>query len=93
MYFYSEDDINAHAKQLTPITQMPWLLKDTQLLQLHPKLMGKEYTSLQYRANIAAEMNLSAELVHKWYEHNKATCAIPSRKRKAECECDFASLN
>ena len=94
MFFLcSKGLINTPAKLLTPITQMTWLLKETQLNQLHLTFKDKECTSLQYRANIAAEMNLCPEIVHKWYEHNKLARTMTSRKRKAECECDFASLN
>ena len=84
--YLSEGDINSTSKPLTPIIETKWLLKDEQLIQLQKEFNGKKYFPLKYRAEVAMRMKLSGELVHRWYEHNKPTCVMPSTKTDADCK-------
>ena len=52
---------------------MTWLITDTQLAELHQKFHTDEFSSVDYILDVAKEMNISAEVVHNWFEHMSST--------------------
>ena len=73
---------------------MTWLLKDTQLAELHERFTckaDKKFT-VEFTAAVGRMMNISEIFVHKWFEHIKAAHLSAlyvgmSRKRQTFCEC------
>ena len=69
MSVYIHDYCGTPLKQLVPITELLWLITDTQLTKLHQAFHKGECRYFVKRFNVARRMNVSDEIVHNWCEH------------------------
>ena len=58
--------------ELTPVTEMKWLLKPQQLAFLQEKLKTSMFAKMNYRVGVANMLNISAEIVNEWYKNHRA---------------------
>lgn len=58
--------------QLTPLLQSRLSLRDSHLLTLHQTFVKQSYTGPLERSCLAESMNVSKEIVHRWFEHHRS---------------------
>ena len=103
--FCSKGGLESPPTQLTSNIKMTWLLTDAQLANLHQKFRINECSSEDFRVDIAREMNISAAIVHNWFEHMRSQPTVENSTMKRQhfgifvcmcvhtCTCVYAYIH
>ena len=75
----SEGDVDTPLKQLVPITEMLWLITDTQLTELHNEFRKGECRFSSERIDVARRINVSSKIVRNWWQQMRYTYAHNSK--------------